>query len=329
MPPPGVDDATFANRLVAPRESADRRRGRATDSAEATALAAAPGKEGDGDGQRRVGQLAVWNAGAIEIGTIDQRTDRAKITATTSGLSAGMDIKLSNRLIAGLGVGYGNEVSWIGGSAAHLRGESTMVAGYASYSPVDAAFIDGMIGLGQIDYRMRRKVTDVDAIASGYREGDMIFGALSAGIERSNDALRWSAYGRVEWMNANLGAYAETGAGRYNLRWDKRSLTSLGGVLGGRAEWMRKTGFGSVTPHFRGEWRHEFANSDPQWIDYADIAGIALHRIDSQGWRRDQIDLSLGTRFDLSSWLLDLEYAMSVSAGQRSGRLKMGLSKEF
>ncbi|MBL7537712.1 autotransporter domain-containing protein, partial [Escherichia coli] len=63
----------------------------------------------DEDGNRRVGSIATWAGGAIDIGTRDKRTDRSKITATTAGLSAGADIKLSEGVLVGLGGGYGND----------------------------------------------------------------------------------------------------------------------------------------------------------------------------------------------------------------------------
>ncbi|WP_448663971.1 hypothetical protein ACG3SL_04630 [Sphingomonas sp. CJ20] len=91
-----------------------RRSATATDKASAIAdgTAAAPGAgtgigdgPGTGSGERRIGAVALWSAGAIEIGTRNAETDRTKITATTSGLSGGADIKLAEGLTVGLGGG--------------------------------------------------------------------------------------------------------------------------------------------------------------------------------------------------------------------------------
>jgi uncharacterized protein YhjY with autotransporter beta-barrel domain len=240
-----------------------------------------------------------------------------------------MDVKLAEGLTAGLGGGYGNDVSHIDGDAGVLRATNSVVAGYASYTPVGEAFVDGMLGYGTLDFSTRRRVAAVNAVAVGERGGVMMFGALAAGIDRQSETLRWSAYGRVEFVEADLDAYVESGAGRYDLRFDPRSLSSLTGALGGLAEFRQKTAFGWIVPRARVEWRHEFAQTDPQWLDYADIPGASIYHIDTEGWKREQFDVSFGTRAEVGTWAFDVGINLSAGAGQRSGTLELGVSTEF
>ena len=292
---------------------------------------AAPGKGAvDEDGNRRIGSLAIWAGGAIDIGTRDRRTDRSKITATTAGLSAGADIKLSEGVLVGLGGGYGNDLSRIG-TAAQVRGTSTIYAAYASVQPASGTFIDGMIGRGQLDFTTRRIAQAVNATARGSRDGSYTIAAISLGIDRAEGPLQWSIYGRGEYMDADLDAYAESGAGRYNLRFDARQVRSITGTLGGRLQYRQKTGFGSITPRLRVEWNHEFANVDAQWLDYADIPGAAIYALAGNGWRREQLQLSFGTRFDIlsSGWSFDFETGLRAAQGEKAGTLQLRLSKRW
>ncbi|WP_198665920.1 MULTISPECIES: putative Ig domain-containing protein [unclassified Sphingomonas] len=297
----------------------------------ATDTAADPADATDGTkGGRRIGAPGIWSGGSVDVGTLDAREGRSKITASTAGLSAGVDVRVAPGVTLGVGGGYGNEASRIGGDAARLRTHGTMAAAYASVTPVDGTFIDGMIGRGDLDMRLRRLVAQTGGVAVGDRKADLVFGALAAGIDRSARTLRWSAYGRFEYMQADLAAYRETGADRYNLRFDARRLRSLGGVLGGRIEGLYRTTFGAMMPRLRAEWRHEFADADPQLLDYADIAGPAYYRLDTLGWRRDQFQLSIGTRAALpDDWLLDLDLGVSAGQGQRSGTVRVGIGKGF
>jgi hypothetical protein len=50
--------------------------------------APAPSAPAEDSGPRRNGSVAIWSGGAIDIGTRDATTRRAKVTATTAGLSA-------------------------------------------------------------------------------------------------------------------------------------------------------------------------------------------------------------------------------------------------
>lgn len=291
---------------------------------------ARPSEDEGGTGERRIGSVALWTGGAIEIGTQDRITGRSKITATSSGLSGGADIKLAENLVLGIGGGYGLDRSDIDGGAAHVRATNSIVAAYGSFAPIDGLFVDGLIATGDLDFRTRRIVAETGALAQGVRDGSMTFGALALGIDRSRDDLRWSAYGRAEWMTAQLGAYSETGAGRMSLRFDARDVKSLSGVLGTRFEFTRDAGFASVTPRVRAEWRHEFEDGGIQFLDYADIPGPSQYSLGTTGWQRDQFELSLGSTLKLpSAWVFDLEMALRGASGERSGTLRAKISKEF
>ncbi|MBY8823840.1 Ig-like domain-containing protein [Sphingomonas colocasiae] len=285
---------------------------------------------GDDDGKRRIGSVASWLGGAIDIGTRDATTDRSKVTATTSGLSGGADIKLAEGLLVGVGGGYGNDVSRTA-TGARVRGKSTLYAAYASFQPIENGFVDGMIGRGQLDFTTRRHVAAVNGTALGKRSGDYSVAALALGIDRMDGALMWSLYGRGEYMGADLDAYSETGADRYNLRFDARRVESLTGTIGGTIQYRRKAGFGSITPRMRAEWNHEFADVDAQWLDYADIPGLAIYALQGNGWKREQFQLSLGTRFDIlkGRWQFDVEAGLRTGQGENGTTLQIRVGKAF
>lgn len=283
-----------------------------------------------GGGERKIGSISIWSGGAIDIGTEDATSQRAKITATTTGLSAGADVKLADGILLGIGGGYGNDVSHVGGTAARVRSTGNVLAAYASVSPGSSAFIDSMIGIGDLSFSSRRAVATLNVNALGSRDGRFTVGVLAAGIDQQSETLRWSLYGRGEFMNATLGAYTETGAGRMNLRFDERDMRSLTGTLGVRIEFAGKTGFATITPRLRGEWNHEFADIDAQLLDYADIPGAALFSLATQGWSRDQFQLSAGARFQFERrWSFDFESGYRGGDGQQAGTLRLQLSKEF
>ncbi|WP_448665068.1 autotransporter outer membrane beta-barrel domain-containing protein [Sphingomonas sp. CJ20] len=205
-----------------------------------------------------------------------------------------------------------------------------MVAAYASASPFSGAFVDALLGRADLSFRMRRLVAGQNIIATSSRDGAMTLAALSFGIDHMGGPLRFSVYGRGEYMDGDLDAYEEAGAGRYNLRFDARSLQSVTGTLGTRIELRQRYGFGTVIPRLRAEWTHEFADVDAQFLDYADIAGAAFYRIDSSAWKREQFQLSLGTRLVLPSlWSLDVEMGLRGASGETAGSLRLQVTKEF
>ncbi|SFK52254.1 IPT/TIG domain-containing protein [Sphingomonas sp. NFR04] len=284
----------------------------------------------DGDGTRRKGSVALWSGGAIDIGTQDATSDRAKITATTSGLSTGVDLKVAEGVLIGIGGGYSNDVSRIGGSKARVRSESRLAAAYASLMPAQGAFVDGMVGFGDLSFNTRRLEGTTNATALGSRDGNFTLGALALGIDQEGGPLRWSLYARGEFVRANLDGYTESGAGRMDLRFDSREVHSLTGTLGARLETERRYGDVTMTPRLRFEWNHELQDAAAQRLDYADIPGQALYSISTFGWSRNQYQLTLGTRMLLPrSWTVDLEGGYRGGGHETAGTLRVLVGKEF
>ncbi len=305
------------------------RRGATSSDAAAEADASTEGDDNPG-GARAIGNVAFWTGGAIEVGTMDRRKGRAKITLSSSGLSIGADVKLADWATVGVGGGYGEDISRIDAGAARVRSESWVVAAYGSFAPLEGAFVDTVIGRGDLDYRTRRAVEANGMTALGHRNGDMIFGALSFGVDRRDRGVHWSSYGRFEWLKGDLDTYAETGADRYDLRFDSRRVQSLTGTLGAKLEFTRDLRFGVVMPRVGAEWLHEFRGVGAQGLDYADFEGASTYRISTSDWRRQQYRLSLGGRLvTLSRWMVDMEVGYRGAAGEGVEQLRLRVVKPF
>jgi uncharacterized protein with beta-barrel porin domain len=196
--------------------------------------------------------------------------------------------------------------------------------------PVDGAFIDGMLGVGDLSFATRRLVASTNATALGNRDGNFTVGALAFGIDRAGGPLRWSLYARTEFLKADLGGYVESGAGRMDLRFDQRDVNSLTGTLGARLELEQRYDALTMIPRFRFEWNHELQDADGQRLDYADIAGQSLYSLSTFGWKRNQFQLSLGTRMLLPrSWSIDVEGGYRGGGQETAGTLRILLGKEF
>jgi len=278
----------------------------------------------EGTGDRRIGSVGIWSGGAVTVGAWDKDADRAKLTLTTSGLSAGADIKLAGNLIVGAGGGYGGDLTRINGGTAQIRGRSWSVAGYGSWAPIDGLFVDGIVGGGSLSFDTRRQVAQTGGTATGNRDGSMLFGSLAAGLDRRG-TLDLSAYGRVEYLSARLDRYSEAGGGIYGLTFARRDLESVASVLGLRVGYPLP----GWTPRVRGEWRHEFADTDAQMLDYADVANL---RYATRGdfWIRDAFTIDVGAEFGLGrGWGVTTEVGATGGSGATAGTVRIGVRKEF
>lgn len=247
--------------------------------------------------------IGLWIAGTVDISTRSPSAERAKIAATTAGVSLGIDAKLADGLTVGVAGSLSHDKSLIPLQEASVTATAKSLSLYASAVPYSGFFVDGALSKGWLYFSTRREDAQSLLIARGLRNGSFTAGALSAGVDQSSGQMRWSLYGRGEYIDADLAAYREYGAGIYDLRFDKRPVRSATGVLGFKLGYALPLGGGSVTSTLRGEWQHEFAGAATQKVDYADVPGEAMYGLASQGWTREQ--LVMGPQIEvvlLSGW---------------------------
>ena len=274
---------------------------------------------------RSVGSTAIWSGGAIALGSEDAARGRGKLTVSTGGLSSGVDVKLSETLTVGIGGGYGGERAKVGQDKGRVDSNSWMGAVYGSVAPADGLFVDGVAGAGRLSFDTIRNVTGSDAVARGHRGGSMLFGSLTGGFDRTSGTHALSAYGRIDYLSADLDRYAETGAGNANLVFDGRRLTSLSSVLGLRGSFVT----GRFVPRVRAEWRHEFKNGGIQALDYADLGGFN-YAIRGDGWTRDNYSIELGTDYVFDNgWRIGFDLGGALGQGSRYATERITIRKQF
>jgi uncharacterized protein YhjY with autotransporter beta-barrel domain len=278
----------------------------------------------------RRGDLSAWTGGSIELSTRDASSGASKIRATSSGLSLGVDARVSDRASIGVGVGYGQDRNRVGGQAGRVSAQSKVVAAYGSLTPVDGVFVDGMIARGWLDFDTRRLDATSGATTFGDREGRFTTIALSSGLDRETGPLSWSGYGRLEYLDGSLDAYREEGAGIFDLRFDARKIRSRLGVLGLRVTYSRPVRVGLLTLGLRGEWRHEFSGGSRQGVDYADVSGASFYSLPSRDWSREEFmfDPELGLLLP-SGWELGLAAGLRASAGENATQGRMEARRRF
>lgn len=282
-----------------------------------------------GGGPRETGDIAFWSGGAVTVGGYDETARTSSFDVSTSGISAGADVKVSDQLTIGAGGGYGSQRTDIGESeTGRLDGETWSGAVYGSYRPTPGVFIDGVLGYGSLSFDTRRLAAN-NLIAQGERDGDMVMASLTAGWDRQRGSSLFSTYGRIDYVLTTLKAYSETGAGLYNLAFDEREFESVIGAMGIRGQMERQFRDSILIQTGRLEWRHEFGGLDGQALDYADIGGFR-YVIDGERWMRDELaaELGLEMRYD-SGLVLGVDIGGRFSNGSRGATLRFLLAKRF
>lgn len=299
--------------------------------ADAAPSATRSGQDGASRGPRdENGRVRLWAGGAITLGERDPTTNESELSISTTGISLGADFSLGDRLDVGAGLGFGQERTDVGVDGSRLEAETWAGVAYGSFRPVDGVFVDGVLGYSQLSFDMRRRTPVAADMVFGDREGSAWFGSLRAGIDRGGEDLRWSAFGGVELVDADLDAFAERGSATEALAFAARRVESLQGVWGLRFERELDGPGGRWSPGARLEWRHEFGEGGSQMIRYADWLDGPAYEIGQAVWDRNELTLGLSLVVrTYRGWSITAEHDARLSQNQTTNGYRLEVSRTF
>jgi uncharacterized protein YhjY with autotransporter beta-barrel domain len=283
---------------------ADRQLGPAAVSTTTDRLSAVPPSSGSG----RRSSVGFWTAGSVDWGRQDAQGQR-DYRFTTQGVTAGLDMRVSDQLIVGGGLGYGEDKTKIGDNGSVSNGSGLTGALYASWRPAEAFYIDGVLGWSNLDFDSRRWTAGLggqpDAYAEGERSGDTRFLSAAFGRIVRGEGQTSELYARVDARSISLDGFTETGAGLASLAWDAVDQDSLSANLGAAWRWtIEHRRFGQLRPSARIEWSHEFEDIGDQGVRYADWAASPTYLVPLDAWSRDSLRLDLGADWSVNDRLV-------------------------
>lgn len=238
-------------------------------------------------------RINYWTGGFVDFGHSGK--DGVSFSHTLVGVSTGADYQFTPTFTAGMGIGFGRDVSDIGDSGSRSNGRSISSALYGSYHP-SRFFIDGLLGYSRLDYDSRRYVTEMDQFARGDRGGYQVFGALTSGYDYRLPDLLISPYGRLQLSRTRLDSYRESSADAYDLAFASQVLNDVTGALGVRTQYALPLTWSVLRWQSRFEYTQAFSDPGRARLGYAD-SGNDTWSADVYGDSQENLLLGMGLDF--------------------------------
>jgi len=295
-------------------------------------LGSLAGNGGGADGSARaLGATSFWIEGNASFGTRDPTGSRSGLDFSTSGISVGADRRFGDQWALGIGAGFARDKTDIGNDGSQSRAHGFSVAAYGSYQPGRNLFVDGLIGVGALEFDTQRFVAPVNDFARADRDGYQVFGSLAAGYEHRANGVLVSPYARLDYSADRLNQATEAGAGQYALTYFRQTTSSVQGALGLRAESIHATSFGWAAPRIRVEFRHEFQGERLVSLAYADLIGGPRFAVSTGAVSRNALAFGIGSDFVLRDGLaFGIDYQLLHSFSQdTSHAIRLSISKEL
>lgn len=219
--------------------------------------------------EQQAQRLSYWTGGYVDFG--GDKAGGVRFSHTTVGVTTGTDYRFTRAFTAGMGIGFGRDVSDIGDNGSRTNGRAFSSGLYGSYHP-GAFFVDGLLGHGLMDFDSNRVVTGTGDKARGSRSGRQVFSSLTSGYDfRTPDSLI-SPYARLQFTRTWFDGYSETGAGAYSLAFAPQTVSQLTAGAGLRGERSIPARWADLRLQGRVEYAQALSDSGSARVGYADTA---------------------------------------------------------
>ena len=276
------------------------------------------------------GRAAVWTAGSVDFGSRELGGNDSEMDHVSLALSAGIDYAVTKSLVAGLAIGVNRAHTTVTDNGTKTDGEGASLTGYASWQVAPNVYLDGLAGYGLLSFDNTRYVTSTGDFATGDRDGQQTFAAITATYEGELAGFDLAPYARVQASRSWLDSYTESGGGAYDLYYGDQTVDSFTGAFGLTVARTFLRSEGSFAPRLKLEYGHEFGEASDMMLTY--LASPTVYSLSGDDEQKDYGTVGLG--LDLmtvdKATKLALDYAISFDAdGIRNQPISFKFSHAF
>jgi uncharacterized protein YhjY with autotransporter beta-barrel domain len=316
-PPSPYPDYVNPNSLYSPNGNYGRAGSASPLGSAAPPVQAAPRRPGEPEcSSDWASSMAFWTGGSFQFGSMAPNGVPGGNHFTTAGVTAGVDIRVSDTLIVGAALGMGADRSDVGQNGTRSNASSFSGALYASLRPFDPVFFDAALGYGTLGYDNRRFVSDDGTTVSGARTGSYWFGTLEASYEMSRGQVKFAPYVRTSFISATLNGYGEGGPSAELLNYAAMKFDAMSGALGLRGSIDIPMSFGVFSPTARFEYKQTSQSAYDQAMYYSDLGAGTSSTFSQPAGVYGMTSGALGFRVRAASGLAaEVEYGVSQGTG--------------
>jgi len=205
-------------------------------------------------------RLGLFMSGRINFGEKDSTSRETGFDFTTQGITAGLDYWHSSKLVFGAAFGYADTNSDFNFNGGSLDSTAHSAAFYGSYYLREDAYIDWITTVGNNSFNTRRTIvySGVNTLTQGNTDGKQLGLSTTAAFDYRIGKLLISPYVRLDYVNAEIKGYQETGGSGLALAIAKQKTKSFSSAIATRISQAFSQHWGVLVPSAHFEWEHEF-----------------------------------------------------------------------
>jgi outer membrane lipase/esterase len=195
-----------------------------------------------------------------DYGNYDRSSDFGGGDSQANSIVVGGDMKLSDRLLAGIAFGYTEDKSSLDNSGGGFKLNEATLTAYVGYGD-GPWYVGGSVGGGDLDYRdIRRTITlgGGSRTESGSTHGTHLMGRVLGGYWFNYGNWIHGPFARLTYQQARVYAWSESGTSSTAMSFGYQKRKSLVSSLG----WQANGNLGWLRPYARVTWEKDYENDD-------------------------------------------------------------------
>ena len=229
---------------------------------------------------------------------------------------AGVDMKISEQLLAGVAFGYTENKASFGDNAGGFNLDEATITGYVGYGS-GPWYVGATLGGGDLDYRDIRRSFSLGPASrteNGSTRGTHLMArALGGYWFNTNSTWIHGPFARLTYQEASVDGWSETGTSSSAMTFSNQRRNSTVSSLG----WQTSGVIGMVRPFGRVTWEKDYNNDDRSvragLVSMPGMFGIPVYKADDNYALFD-----VGMSADLGSKLIGF-IGLSATAAKSDG----------
>jgi outer membrane autotransporter protein len=217
-------------------------------------------------------RLGVFVNGNFNVGEKDRTAHESGFEFSTYGLTAGADYRFTDRLVAGIALGYSNNSTDLDAAGGNLDTNGYSVTFYGTAYQSDDIYVEGLYSFGRNNFSTQRNIfygvaaTRINQAALSSNGSDQHALGLGAGYHLNRNAFTITPNVRVDYVRTATDGFRETFTNwnapgtELGLEIDGQTVTSTTLTVGTQTNYVLSQSWGVLIPHANLEMVHEFKN---------------------------------------------------------------------
>ena len=240
-------------------------------------------------------RMGVFINGEVNFGDKDSRPTKPGFDFTTTGVTAGVDYRVTDNLALGVAAGYVTNNTDLKNNLGNIDTNGYNVSVYSNFVQ-ENFYTDAVVSYGWNNYDIKRKIAFDNRTATANSDGNQLSVDVNSGYNIKSGNASFGPTVGVRYNHVNIDGYTEKDAGSLNMVVKDQEADSVVLSVGAQASVAISTGTGEVIPYVRATYEHEFANDSREIVtELVTQPGIPM-RTSTDSPDRDYVKLGVGTQ---------------------------------